>query len=314
VNSSPATADDGAVVRVVAAQSLLGTLGVFVLESGVSAEAAVFWRCLFGAAFLALFCALAGQFRSAFWTRRTLGLAVTGGVCLAVNWMLFFKAIQITTIGFATVAYHVQPFWVLLASIAVARERVSALQVGWLLLAFFGFLLALDARRVVFSEGEARLLAGAGLAIAGSLFYTATLFATRAIGADLRPQLVALVHCATGAAMLAPVLLLFGGILPSAVEVPWLLGLGALHTGLVYVLLYSALPRLQGAMIAVLLFVYPAAALLVDYLVYGHSLAMPQVAGLLLIACGTLGMGGAWPRRWRRPAGLPGGGLPGASG
>ncbi len=299
VSSSPATADGGAVARFVAAQSLLGTLGVFVLESGVSAEAGVFWRCLIGAAFLALFCALAGQFRSVLWTRRTLALAVAGGVCMAVNWILFFEAIQMTTIGFATIAYHVQPFWVLLASIAVARERVSALQVGWLLLAFLGFLLALDARKLLFSGSEARLLAGAGLAIAGSLFYTATLFATRAIGIGLKPQFVALVHCATGAVLLAPVLLAIGEELPSAGQAPWLIGLGAIHTGLVYVLLYSALPRLHGAMIAVLLFAYPAAALLVDYIVYGHRLSPLQGAGLLLIALGTLGMGGALSRTRR---------------
>jgi len=288
-------ADGGAVARVVAAQSLLGTLGVFVLESGASAQAAVFWRCLIGAACLALFCTLAGQFRTARWTRRSATLAAAGGICMTVNWLLFFEAIRVTWIGFATIAYHVQPFWVLLASVAVARERVTGGQFGWLLTAFAGFLLALDAQRVVFSGDAPELLLGAGLAVAGSLFYTATLFATRTIGSTLSPQLVALAHCSTGAVLLAPLMLLLGEALPTAAQAPWLLGLGAVHTGLVYVLLYSALPRLPGAMIAVLLFVYPAAALLVDYLVYGHRLGAAQGAGLLLIALGTLGMGGALP-------------------
>lgn len=295
-HASPA-ADGAATLRVVVAQGLLGTLGAFVVEAGVSAPAAVFWRCLFGGLFLAAFCGLAGHFRRAPWTRRTLGLALAGGLCMTINWVLFFEAIRITTIGFATVAYHVQPFWVLLVSAAVMRERVSAAQVAWLLLSFAGFLLALDARRVLLGGGDVRLLAGAGLAVAGSLFYTATLFSARAIGPAVKPHLVALVHCASGALLLAPLLPVLGESAPSGIQLPWLVGLGAIHTGLVYVLLYSALPRLPGAMISVLLFIYPAAALLMDYYVYGHDLGPAQLAGLLLIAGGTLGMSGALPRR-----------------
>lgn len=288
-----------AAAQVVLAQSLLGTLGVFVIEAQVPASVAVFWRCLFGAICLALFCTTAGHFRTAVWTRRTLGLAIAGGICMAINWVVFFEAIRITTIGFATVAYHVQPFWVLLASALVVRETVSAGQIGWLLAAFVGFLLALDAGAMILGASEKPLLLGAGLAVAGSLLYTATLFTTRAVGPALKPQLVALIHCTTGALLLAPPLLALGASAPSAGQLPWLIGLGGIHTGLVYVLLYSALPLLPGAMIAVLLFIYPAVALLVDYLVYGHAIDLVQIGGLLLIACGTLGMGGALPRRPR---------------
>ena len=42
----------------------------------------------------------------------------------------------------------------------------------------------------------------------------------------------------------------------------WLAGLGAIHTGLAYVVLYAGMARLETSRIALLQFVYPAAAML----------------------------------------------------
>ena len=45
----------------------------------------------------------------------------------------------------------------------------------------------------------------------------------------------------------------------------WLAGLGVLHTGLAYVVLYAGMARLGTGRIAVLQFVYPGTAVLVDF-------------------------------------------------
>jgi drug/metabolite transporter (DMT)-like permease len=65
----------------------------------------------------------------------------------------------------------------------------------------------------------------------------------------------------------------------------------------VYVLFYSAYPRLPVVTIAVVAFVYPVVTLLLDYVVYGHRLAGVQVAGLGLIVAGTLGVNLKWRLR-----------------
>ncbi|NKB60518.1 MAG: EamA family transporter [Alphaproteobacteria bacterium] len=283
-----------AVCKALAAQGLLGTLGIFLLEADISSQQAVFWRCVFGAAFLTAYCSVAGYFRGAVWTRKVLALAIGGGVCMVLNWVLFFEAIRLTWIGFATITYHIQPFWIVLVGIFVMKEAVSAAKLGWIALAFVGFLLALDVRQIFNGEGD--LLLGAGFAVLASLFYTVTIFATRSLGSTLKPHLVAWVHTMTGIVILAPLLPLS----VSTIAMPqwgWLAGLGIIHTGMVYILLYGALPKLGSALIAVLIFVYPATALLVDLAVYGHGLDSFQCLGLLLIGCGTLGVGGALSHR-----------------
>ena len=50
-------------LEMAAAMLLSGTLGYFVLKSGQSAENVVFFRCLFGAVFLGLYCLARGFFR-----------------------------------------------------------------------------------------------------------------------------------------------------------------------------------------------------------------------------------------------------------
>lgn len=71
----------------------------------------------------------------------------------------------------------------------------------------------------------------------------------------------------------------------------WLAGLGVVHTGLAYVILYAGMARLPAAGIALLQFVYPAAALLVDWLVYGRALSGLQMAGV-----GLMGLAMWWAR------------------
>ena len=63
----------------------------------------------------------------------------------------------------------------------------------------------------------------------------------------------------------------------------WLAGLGVLHTGLAYVLLYAGMARLATGRVAVLQFVYPATAVLVDWAMYGRALGPVQMAGVALI-------------------------------
>ncbi|MCY1422009.1 hypothetical protein D9M71_376770 [compost metagenome] len=80
------------------------------------------------------------------------------------------------------------------------------------------------------------------------------------------------------------------------------------HTGLMYVLLYSAIQRLPTALTGALSFIYPIAAILVDWVAFGHRLAPLQWLGVGLILLAAAGMQqGWWFRSARHPvgAGLP---------
>lgn len=74
----------------------------------------------------------------------------------------------------------------------------------------------------------------------------------------------------------------------------WLVGLGVIHTGIVYILLYSSYPQLPIAVIAAGAFLNPVAALLSDFLVFGRSITLMQAVGLVLILLAGLAVNLGW--------------------
>lgn len=148
------------------AMIISGSIGAFVLLSGLPVIDVVFWRCLIGAVTLLLFILLSRQPFSRL-TRLTLALAVLGGVALVINWLLLFAAYSRVSIGMATVVYNTQPFMLVLLSM-ILGERVSAVKWGWLLLAF-GSVVILLSSELTPGHGD-NLVTGIALALCAAFF------------------------------------------------------------------------------------------------------------------------------------------------
>jgi len=73
---------------------------------------------------------------------------------------------------------------------------------------------------------------------------------------------------------------LVDGLPSGGIAWAWLVDLGAVHTGLAYVLLYAGIRRIETAQAALLQFVAPVSAVLVDWWAYQQSLHMLQGVGL----------------------------------
>ena len=129
--------------------------------------------------------------------------------------------------------------------------------------------------------GSSSYLWGIGLALLNSVGYAAlTLIANRARG--LSPLALAWWQCAVGAVVLVWWPFVHGWP-PAGPAWAWLAGLGAIHTGLAYVVLYAGVARLTAGRVAVLQFVYPACAVGVEWAVYGRALTPSQLAGVLMM-------------------------------
>lgn len=279
-------------LRLAAGNLLLGTLGVFVVESGQDTATVVLWRCVFGALALALYVRMAGLSLPG---RRGLAVAAASGLLMVGNWLLFTAALGRIGIALATIVFHVQPFLVVLLGAVVLGERPGAARIAWVALGFAGLLAAIGPQRLLQPGGD--YLAGIGCALGGALLYAAvTILAKRA--ADVPGPTLTLVQCLVG----IPLLAVSGPTMPGdigAASFAWLAGIGLVHTGLVYALVYGALPSLGTPAIAALTFLYPAAAVLVDAVVYGRLLGPGQAAGLGLIVLAGAGstLGWRWPVR-----------------
>ncbi len=267
----------------VAGGLLLGTLGVFVEEAAQDPLTTVWFRCAFGALALLAWGAATRRLGELRLHGSTLWIALAAGALMIANWALFFGAITRTSIGVATVVFHVQPLWVMALGVWWLRETVSKRQAGAALVALCGLALAtglLDGA----GTGAAHTrdyLVGLAMCLGGSLSYAGVTLIAR-ITRSLSSFALAWWQCMVGVVLLAWWPLLHGWP-PAGAAWAWLAGLGIVHTGLAYVVLYAGMARLSTARIAVLQFVYPAAAVLIDWAVYGRSLSIAQAAGVAVM-------------------------------
>ncbi|WP_432174493.1 DMT family transporter [Streptomyces sp. Tue6028] len=253
--TSKSALENKGTAQLTAAMMLSGTLGVFVVESGASPFNVVFFRVLFGALALGGYALARGYFRGHGFTPRTLGLAALGGVFIVFNWVLLF------------------------------RERLTASKIGWVAVAFAGLVLVSGVTPADFTSGGTYLL-GVGQALLAALLYGLSTLVTKRI-TGVRPHLIALVQVLVGIPLLLP-FADFGAMRGTGADWGWLVGLGIIHTGLMYVLMYAAYAKLPTAKIAVLAFTYPAVAMVMDWVVYGHHIGLVQALGVPLIVTASL--------------------------
>ncbi|MFX1679876.1 DMT family transporter [Mitsuaria sp. CC2] len=271
---------------------LLGTIGVFVEEAAQDPATTVWFRCVFGLAALLLWGAARGQLRQLVRLRgRTLGAVLVVGLLTVVNWGLFFAAIPRCSIAVSTVVFHVQPFWLMAMGAFWLRERVTRAQWSAAAIALGGLALATGIADELSAPGGAASGAfgppgyalGVGMCLLGSVSYAAASLIAKLEAERAGSFVLSAGQCVVGAVLLLPWPLTHG--LPAfGASWGWLAGLGVLHTGLAYVVLYAGLARLGTGRIAVLQFVYPGTAVLVDWAVYGRALSLSQMMGVGLIA------------------------------
>lgn len=289
-----------------AAMMISGTIGWFVVLSGLPVIDVVFWRCLFGAATLALICLGLGLFRRDAITVRQIGLAAIGGVAIVANWLMLFAAYPRASISIATAVYNTQPFMLVGFGVLFFSEKLTASKLFWLGLAFAGMLGIVQAKS---GATGTDYLVGIGLALGAAFFYAiAALVAKKLKGVP--PHLIALIQVIVGTLMLSPLASLSH---PPTGEQTWtmqtwaILGtLGVVHTGLMYILLYGAIQKLPTSLTGALSFIYPVVAILVDLLAFGHRLDWLQIVGAGAILIAAAGMTLGWSPLRRNETAVPG--------
>lgn len=276
--------------RMVLAMGLSGTIGLLVLLSGQSAATVVWFRCLIGSV------ALLGWLQ---WSGRTVRLNTTqvawiflGGGALVLNWLCLFSAFQYSSISIATVVYHVQPFFLIVLTSVVQKERLQWHKLPWLVLAFLGVALTTG---VDWGTVEITHMRGVLLALCAAMLYALATLATRRLP-QVPPSQIAGLQLAAGTVFLLP----STSFSATAWETQtWvcLVTLGVVHTGVMYNLLYSAFQRLSASAVATLSFIYPLVALVVDQVFFHTTLSAMQLMGMSMILLAMMANQREWTFR-----------------
>jgi drug/metabolite transporter (DMT)-like permease len=284
--------------QMLAAMVLSGTIGWFVIQSNQPVFNVVFFRCLIGTACLVFYIAWHGLWRPWPFTGRSLLLCLAGGVALVGNWVLLFHAYRYSSIGMATVVYQAQPFLLYGMAILWLGEAATRHKLAALILAFAGLVLIVTPTLAHDRVGS-HWWVGMVMALGAAALYALATLITKRLPAGIPPHLIACLQVGVGIPVLWP--LVQSAALASATTATWgfLTVLGAIHTSLMYILMYSAFRRLPSHLIGTLGFIYPLVAVLVDFVAYGHALLPVQWLGMALVLLANAWMNG-WLGVWRQ--------------
>ncbi|WP_462418827.1 DMT family transporter [Kytococcus sp. Marseille-QA3725] len=290
----PAHPGTGALLLVLG-MVMSGTVGFFVVESGAPVGSVVFWRCAIGAAGLLAVVGARARTRAALHrivTSRDGLVLAASGVLLVANWLLLFSAYDRLSIGVATVIFHVEPFLLIGLGVVFLGERVGRRTLAWAGLGLLGVVLVARPWDTGDTDPGA-LWIGIGLTLLAATLYAGSIVVMRSqqhAEEAPHPLVIVTVQLLAGALVTSPALALQGtDVTPTG----WghLTALGLVDTALMYLVIYTAYPRLGTPTIAVLAYVYPAAAVVVDRIAYGTPVTAVQLAGFAAIAAAGIGQG-----------------------
>ena len=159
-------------LQFVVATVILGSLGIFATQARLDARTIVFYRCLFGAIAMGIYCLFLGHFRAI--PKRDFLLACGTGFLMLGNWVFFFEGILRVGVTVATIVYQVQPFIVLTAGAILFHERLGLTKVLLFLAALLGLILATGVKWNMIDPGS---LLGVGFTLLGATLYAGVVFA-----------------------------------------------------------------------------------------------------------------------------------------
>ncbi|MCZ4271326.1 DMT family transporter [Maritalea porphyrae] len=286
-------------IEMVAAMLISGTIGYFVVMSELPILNVVWFRCLLGAVTLFVICWMLGFFKRENFTKRVLLLGTISGVTVVTNWVLLFSAFSKASITIATVTYHTQPFMLVALGAIFLSEKITLNKVMWLLMAFVGMILVVQARQSG-EGGSTDYLLGIAMSLGAAFLYAVTVILVKQLKGT-PPHLVALMHVTVGSIVLAP---LANWAIQPETTVQWtsVLALGILCTTIMYIIMYDAFQKLSTSLTGALSFVYPVAAIVVDYFAFERQLTIGQWIGSAAILFAACAMTLGWKLPWFKPA------------
>ena len=264
------------------AMLIFGTNGYLVAHLSLQGSQIVLVRTLVGGLLLTAIVLLRGGFdREA--VRAEWRDLLFGGVALGLNWVALFTAYRMLNVSLATLIYYAGPMLVLLFSPLLFRESLTPQKIAAVAIVAAGLFCITGS---ITSAGMS--LTGLLAAVLSALFYASLIIFNKRIVKTGGMQTAALELDVAFVVVLIYVLLTAGIPHPLKADIPYLLVLGLVNTGLAYMLYFTGLQKLPGQSVALISYVDPVSALVFSALLLHETMTPLQMLGAVLIIGGAL--------------------------
>jgi drug/metabolite transporter (DMT)-like permease len=213
---------------------------------------------------------------------------VVQGVVLAAHWAFMFAALQRAPIGTVVLIIYVAPVILAVVAPPLLGERLTRRVVVALALGFAGSALLLG------PGADGVEPTGLVYALIAALLLVGLLLNAKVLSPEYGGLRLALAQLSIASLVLVPIALSSAARWPSGGDLGWLVVLGLVHTALALAIYLGSLAHMPVIHSGVLLYLEPASAAVLGWLVLGETLdAGTVVGGLLVVAGGLLVLGGS---------------------
>lgn len=261
---------------------IFGTNGIFVSHISLASSQIVLMRTWIGGILLTCLVLFFGGFDKDHLRRERIPLLL-GGVALGLNWVALFEAYRLLNVSLATLIYYVGPIFVLLFSPILFREKLTGKKLVSVIIVGIG-LICISGSVVVIGMNSLGLL----FAAFSALFYAALIVFNKQISYTSGMQTAALELDVAFFVVLVYTLCTSGLPHLTGNDLPYIVVIGFINTGLAYLLYFSGLQKLSGQSVALISYIDPVSALLFSAILLHEVMTPVQVAGAALIIGGAM--------------------------
>ena len=265
------------------AMSIWGTIGIFRKMIPLPSALIAFSRGVTGSVFALLVMKIRGKQMEHHLSKQVMALLVLTGALIGLSWMVLFEAYNYTSVSVTTLCYYMEPTFVVLLSLLIFKEKLTAKKGICSFLALVGMVLVsgiLEAGKL--QKGD---LTGVMLSIGAAILYAAVVLLNKSLpGID--PYEKTVIQLGSAAIVLLPYLLFSGSFAGNTWDVKTialLLFVGIIHTGVSYTLYFGSLDGLHTQTVALFSYIDPIVALFLSALILHERINILGVIGAVLI-------------------------------
>jgi drug/metabolite transporter (DMT)-like permease len=261
---------------------IFGTNGLLVANISIESSQIVLMRTLIGGAMLTGLVVFGGGFDKKSVREEKVPLLL-GGTALGLNWVALFEAYRLLNVSLATLIYYVGPILVLVFSPVLFREKLTGRKALSAIIVAIG-LICISGSIVVTGMNSMGLLA----AIISALLYASLIVFNKKIVRTNGLQTAAIEVNVAFVVVLVYVLCTAGLPHITGGDLPYIVIIGLVNTGLAYLLYFSGLKKISGQSVALISYIDPVSALVFSALLLHEVMTPVQVIGAVLIIGGAM--------------------------
>ncbi len=274
-----------AVIHIILAMILWGTIGVFRRYILISSSLLAFSRGMIGTVFLYVYLIFRKYELPKITNRKQFGLLVLSGALMGLNWLCLFEAYNYTSVATATLCYYMQPIMIVLVSPVLFKEKLTSKKLLCVAVALLG---------MVFVSGVLETQVGGFLGIVlgllAAVLYGIVVIMNKFI-TDVDSYQKTMIQLVSAACIMIPYMIITSDtivISMDVVSILMLLIVCIVHTGIAYALYFGAIPHMKTQAVALLSYLDPVVAILLSAIVLQEPLTILGIIGAICILGSTI--------------------------